>query len=663
MLPSDPPGTLVSLLQRAAVEKPEVSLRFPWDDEADDWPYAALYAEARRIAGGLRSEGLAPGRPVLLPIRSPAPFVRAFWGVVLAGLVPVPLPAPTRPDEAAAERLRAVQDTLAAAAVVAPRPEALVLEAQASPRLPLDALSTAAPLESVATPSPDARALLQFSSGSTGRPTGVPLTHRNILANIRAVARHLGLGPEDAGSNWMPLFHDMGLIGYHLVPLSAGIPQYHLQTRRFLRAPLRWLDHLTEAPVTVTAAPNFGQALLLRHLDRPTDGEWDLSSVRLVLNGAEPIAPSVQRNFVEALASYGLAPEALLPVYGLAEATLAVTMPSLEADPTVAALDRSAVQSHRRAEAPDADAEAPLRYVSVGRPIEGCEVRIVDDDGQPLPERQVGHVQVRGPSVATGPYAGATESPVTDAGWLRTGDLGFQRAGDLYVTGRADDVVIVRGQNLHANDLERAVINAVPAVRPGKVVACAAPEADEGGVVLFLAGHPSETMAEWVVSARQALRRRFGLSPIAEVPVAAREIPRTTSGKVQRYRLQDTYAEGAFDDRVRALNAVCAQRDGGAPARVPPRTTSEQLLHALWCRELGRPAEEVGVHDHFVDDLGGTSVQAAAILGALETEHRLHVPSDVLAERGTIAALADYLDAHPARAASSSTPRRTRFRG
>lgn len=657
--------TLPALCRRAARETPERAVgHVQAGGEVVSQTYAGLMEEAHRVTGGLRAAGPAPGTPVLLPVQDNESFLPLFWGAVLGGFVPVPMPAPS--GAAAHERLQAILGRLRDPIVVAD--EGLDLEPiHDDRRLVPAALRGAPPAADLHTPAPDDLAILQFSSGSTGQPKGVRLTHRNVLSNLGAIVEALRLHDGDVFSNWMPLFHDMGLIGYHLVPLSIGIPQYHLAPRNFLRRPLRWLDHLTDASATVTAAPNFGQELLLHHLGQREEAAWDLSSVRLLLNGAEPISVQVMEALMEALAPHGLAADAMLPVYGLAEATLAVTMPALGRRPTVATLDRQAFHEDRRAVPASDDDPDPIRFASEGRAIGDGEVRIVDGDDRPVPAGRVGAVQVRGPSVTEGYVrdAEATAAALTDDGWLRTGDRGFLRDGRLHVTGRLKDVVFVNGQNMHAHDLERAVIEAVSEARTGKVAVCGTSTEAGEQMVLFMAGTPSRATAERFVTAQQALRRRFGLTPDAMIPLASQEFPRTTSGKLQRYKLRDAYADGAFAELARTMADLVAEAEARRRTEAeitPPRTYREKILHRLWCRELGLPAEAIGVHDEFTD-LGGESMQAASILGRLETEHRLQIPSAVLAERGTIAELADYLDEHAARVRAAGRTQRTPFSG
>jgi len=514
------PSTLPALLARAARVAPSRGVHVvEADGSTTSCPYPELLDTARRIAGGLCASGVAPETPVLLPLSAPRAFVPAFWGTVLSGRVPVPLPAPDRPP--AHDRLRAVAAALDTPAAIVADPDATgdTLRPDGGPMFALEDLRSEDAAPAPPAPSPGDTALIQFSSGSTGAPKGVRLTHRNVQANLRAIARALQLGDGDAGSNWMPLYHDMGLVGYHLVPLFVGIDQFHLPTAHFLRRPLRWLDHLTAQPVTVTAAPTFGQRLVLRCLEgRAADRDWDLSDVRLLLNGAEPIDAAVMDRFAQALALHGLARTAMHPVYGLAEATLAVTMPARPDDPpTVASWDRDAMRTDRQTRPAPTDAEDPRRSVAVGAPVDGCEVRVVDAEDAPCPDGTLGHVQVRGDSIMPG-YVDADSDaddaePFTPDGWLRTGDLGVLCDGRLHVTGRQRDRLIVRGQTLHALDLERTVARAVPGVRPGKVAVCGPEDDDTGDVVLFLAGRPTEAIAERFVAARRVLQRQYGLTP------------------------------------------------------------------------------------------------------------------------------------------------------
>ncbi|PWS40753.1 non-ribosomal peptide synthetase, partial [Streptomyces sp. ZEA17I] len=419
-----------------------------------------LLDDALRVAGGLRGAGIAPGTCVPLLADRSEDFQPMFWGALAAGLVPVPL----APD---GRRALPVWEHLGRPPLVVDAASAsVVAELPGDVRaLDVDALRRGPVLEEPAVAGPDEVAFLQFSSGSTGVPKGVEVTHRAVLANLEQIGAASGLGSGDVVVSWMPYFHDMGLIGTHLAPLAARAKQVKIGPLTFAKRPRVWFEVADRHRATVLSAANFALALAVRRVPEEVVGRLDLSSVRLMLVGAEPIAPAVWREFARRMRPAGLDPAAAQPVYGLAEATLAVTFPppGEVAEPLV--LDRAALG---RGRAVDTVAGAgAVELMDVGLPVAGCAVRIVDDGGVELGDRRVGHILVRGPQLARGYHGlpGASAEVFSD-GWLRTGDLGFLREGRLCVTGRHKDVLFLNGRTFHAPDLE-AVAAATPGLPPG----------------------------------------------------------------------------------------------------------------------------------------------------------------------------------------------------
>lgn len=489
------PDTLLDVLLHAAEDVPGQEIVHVRDDGHDHVvTYAALRDDALRVAGGLRATGPAPGTPVPLLADSGADFQPLFWGALAAGLVPVPL-APE------AQRVGPVWELLGRPPVlVDDRTEGLLAELPGPVHaLRLAELRTSAPLREPARPAPGDLAFLQFSSGSTGSPKGVELTHEAVLANLRQIRTAMAITPDDVLATWMPYFHDMGLIGTHLVPLAAGLKQVRIEPLAFAKHPVRWLETAARHRATLLSAANFALALTLR---RVPDAAWaglDLSHVRLLLVGAEPIAPRVWREFAARAGQAGLDTTAMLPVYGLAEATLAVTVPPLGKTAQPLRLDRREL-SAGRAVPGEGDA---VELMDVGRPVPGCSVRITDRTGRVLEAGRVGHIEVRGPQVARGYHRdpGASEAAFTD-GWLRTGDLGFLHDGRLCVTGRHKDVVFVGGRTFHAIDVEETAA-ATPGLPGGTVAVVGSTDPGTGHdrVVVFV---------QWARPARATARPEIG---------------------------------------------------------------------------------------------------------------------------------------------------------
>ncbi len=483
---------------RADASRPHLYLREE-DGRTSAVTFGELYERAEACARGLVRRGVAPGDTVAIMLPTSQEFFFTFAGVLLAGAIPVPIYPPFRADRIAeyAERQSAILRNAEARLLVTFR-QAERVARLLTPRIPSLAgvvnasrLTEATPAEPAA-PLPRASAqeiaLLQYTSGSTGEPKGVILTHSNLLANIRAIGEAIEVRPDDAAVSWLPLYHDMGLIGAWMLPLYFGLPLAVLSPLAFLNRPERWLWAVHHHRATLGAGPNFAYELCVRKIaDRDIEG-LDLSSWRLALNGAEPVNPETLERFSERFARYGLRREALLPVYGLAEASLAVTMPPLGREPRVDRIERDAFEREGRAvpAAPGARPDDPnvATFVSVGRPVPQHEVRIVDSSGCDAGERVEGALWFRGPSATRGYYRNPEASRAlfpegeppggrqVSAGdrWVDSGDRGYQADGEIYVTGRVKDIIIKAGRNLYPHEIEE-LAGRVAGVRKGCVVA------------------------------------------------------------------------------------------------------------------------------------------------------------------------------------------------
>jgi len=545
-------------------------------------PYAELRERALALAGALAGRGLAPGGELVVAVADNETLLEAFWAAVLAGAVPVPLAPGANDDQrmkilrvmerladprllidaAALERLlglarrRGLEDAAAGIAARAIPAEALGPPGRTAPA---PAAGARAPAQSVPGDlAPERLAFVQFSSGSTSAPKGVALTHANLLANVRGIAASSGMRGRDTFLSWMPLSHDMGLIGFHLVPLVTGVDQHLLPTELFVRRPLLWLRAAARTRATLLCAPNFGYHHVLRVLKPDALAGLDLSAVRLLFNGAEPISLAVCESFLAAMAPYGLARRAMYPVYGLAEASLAVSFPKPGSGVRPVHVRRDRLGPGARVRPVPADAAGAVPFVRVGRPVRGCDVRISDPAGGAAGAGVVGAVQIRGANVTAGYYrdAAATAGAITADGWLDTGDLGFLSDGELVITGRAKDVLFVNGQNFYPQDLEAIALDE-PGVEPGKVAACGVRHAGApGDEVLVFLQHRGEPGA--LAPLARALRRRIGRATEIRVShvVPVRRIPKTTSGKVQRYALGEAWLAGEFDEALAVLEAL-----------------------------------------------------------------------------------------------------------
>ncbi|WP_158693256.1 AMP-binding protein, partial [Streptomyces viridochromogenes] len=538
------PVTLLDVLLHAAEETPgQVVVHVRGDGGEHTVTFAELRDDALRVAGGLHAAGLEPGTAVPLLADLGEDFQPMFWGALAAGLVPVPL-APE------ARRVGPVWEFLGGPAVVVDDSTAPLLAELPGPvrALRLGALRESRPLRSLPPRNPGDLAFLQFSSGSTGTPKGVELTHEAVLANLRQIRTATAVTSEDVVATWMPYFHDMGLIGTHLVPMAARLKQVRLEPLTFAKRPARWLEAVARHRATLLSAANFALALAVRRVPDSVWAALDLSSVRLMLVGAEPIAPRVWREFTAKAGPAGLDARAMLPVYGLAEATLAVSVPPLGEIAAPLCLHRKALGRGRAVPAePGPDA---VELMDVGRPVPDCEIRITDEAGEPLGDRCVGHIEVRGPQTARG-YHRSPDASATAfrEGWLRTGDLGFLNEGRLCVTGRHKDVVFVGGRTFHAPDLEETVAR-TPGLPAGTVAAIGSTDPDTGSdrVVAFVQwARPDPATALPVLDAAAArVREALGHDDVRVLPLPPGAFPRTTSGKLRRGEMRVRFEAGGY---------------------------------------------------------------------------------------------------------------------
>ncbi|PPK98725.1 amino acid adenylation domain-containing protein [Kineococcus xinjiangensis] len=653
-------GTLLDVLLNAAEVAPEqVVVRTAADGDERVLRYDELLQESLRVAGGLRTAGAEPGSPVIVLAGAGTDFLTGFWGALAAGLVPVPL-APVPAKVAAVWAQLGRPPLLAGADVTRPPGHLPGAGAPSGPRmLALDELRLADPLSRVHRPDAADVAFLQFSSGSTGAPKGVVLSHANVVANLRQARAAGAVTESDVMVSWLPYSHDMGLIGAHLTPLSLQLKQVKLDPADFGARPALWYEAAARHGATLLPMASFALALTVRRVTAEEVAALDLRSVRLVGVGAEPIPVPMWRAFSQHMRPSGLRPSALAPLYGLAEATLAVAFPPLGEVARPLVLDRRELSDGRAVDVePVPGGPPPVELLDVGYAVPGGELRVVGDEGEVLADSRVGHVEFRGPNVAGG-YSGQPEETARTFadGWLRTGDLGFLRRGRLCVTGRAKDVVFVAGQKFHACDLEQVAL-ATPGAPPGRVavVGRTDPAGGTERVAVFVTSRQplDDGLVPVLAAVRARVREALGHGDVCVLPIPPEDFPRTTSGKVQRSVLRERLTAGRFA----ALEAeVAARMSAGGTASAPPSTRSgiEERITRIWAEVLGVPASSISRDDRFLA-VGGSSLAALHVLAELETEFGGPLPQSLLRNCATVAALAEELAGVPEAAPRRAEP-------
>jgi acyl-CoA synthetase (AMP-forming)/AMP-acid ligase II len=567
--------TLVAALHRRADagEAPALWLE-ALDGGGEDVSCAELLDASLRSAAALAAGGVGRGDRVVIVLPTGRDFVTTFFGTLAAAATPVPLYPPAAPHQLPGflASLARVVGLVRPAKVVtlAPLDEAVRAHAGIGEQTDVVAAESirgedARAADAPAPPEPGDLALIQFSSGSTSDPRGVALTHANIMHNISAFGRGIPLGPPDRGVSWLPLYHDMGLIGTLLGTMVREVPLALFSPLDFLRRPAFWFEVITRRESTIGVAPQFAYNLCLAKIrDEDLEG-IDLSSLNVLLNGAEPVDAEVVRAFEERFAPWGLRPGVVTPCYGLAESALAVTMGNAGKPIPVRRLDRDS--GHVVARAADEVAERTMTVASAGAPLGETEVAILAPDGSRLPDETVGEIAVRSPSVCQGHVSEDGVVPLADAeGWLRTGDLGFLAGGELYPVDRRKDLVIVAGRNVYPHDLEREIAS-VPGTRRGRIAVFGVADAALGTEGVVVAAEVPQLDAGERARLATAIRRTvvsgLGVTPYDVVLLGRSGLPLTSSGKVRRHKMRELYERGELGDDAYSL------RQASGRERVP----------------------------------------------------------------------------------------------
>ncbi|MFH1160392.1 MAG: AMP-binding protein [bacterium] len=548
------PAVLPELLQRAASQFPAHGVGHVQPDKSIQFqPYPQLLDRARRMLAGFQQKGILRGDKVILSLDNSGEIIPVIWACFLGGIIPALLQPPGSFTEynPAAEKAEKVFRLLENPWVILSHKH---MESWMKSGITQNHLidSSTVSLDSDQPELPQLNtgdlALIQFSSGSTGDPKGVMLSHKNIITNIRDIITGIWLTENDISVSWLPLYHDMGLIGFQITPTLAGCQQYFIEPADFIKNPSLWLDNLSERQCNITGCPNFGQTIVNRYLNRKKDPTWDFSSIRVVFNGAEPISTFTMQEFISKLEEFGFDPVAMFPAYGLAEATLAVTFTPLEEQAEVLRFQRIPLLQEGIAVIADQEDENSMELVNLGRHLTHCTVKIIDETGAEVGEGIVGSVQASGENVSAGYYRNdeATGQTFID-GWLHTGDLGFLYKGDLFIMGRLKDVIFINGINYYAHDLEIVTHN-IEGVTSGKIVIAGYFDEREGRdkLLIFLVGSDNELTRTTFVKIKSHLKQGLGLQVDTFIPIRSNDIPRTSSGKIQRYKMVNRFLRGEF---------------------------------------------------------------------------------------------------------------------
>ena len=644
-------ATTLTALMEANRGAPRSLTYLEGEHETRSVSYGALYERALGILYRLQRLGARPGDKLILLLSANEPFVDAFWAAVLGGIIPVPV-APGISDEHRHKLLRiarALKDPFLyteqrllerignfalahgeSALYESLRPRAFLVEE-------LDVLGRSGKLHRA---QPQDVAFIQYSSGSTSTPKGIVLTHANLMANVHGVSTAAAFTDSDVSLSWMPLTHDMGLIGFHIIMFANRVDTHLMATELFVRRPLLWLQTAARVRASILCSPNFGYRHYLKVLGERPVGTLDLSAVRLIFNGAEPISVELCDEFMTRLAPTGLKRTAMYPVYGLAEASLAVSFPQPGAPYQATRFDRHQLGLNAAPAVLPAGSRDALQLMSVGGAIPHCALRIADAADNLLPAGRVGHIHIRGENVTPGYFQddASNAASFTADGWLRTGDLGLLHAGELYITGRDKEILFVNGQNYYPHDLER-IAEQVPGLEAGKVAVVGVRPADAAAELLLVFVLHRGELSDVLPLAREVTRRigeQSGLEVDAVVPV--QRIPKTTSGKLQRYLLAADYLAGKFDAELAEL-----ERLGGTRTALAGQGSAiEQQLRIICESELDGRHIDV---EQSLFDIGASSLKLIAIHERIDRTWPGLVDVTDIFEHPSVMALSAFIEA------------------
>lgn len=563
-------STLQSVLFHYAMETPERPHIYLQNETQPETviTYGDLYKNASKIAYGLVAKGIKPDDTVAIMLPTSSGFFYAFFGILLAGAIPVPIYPPFRVDRLEEYVLHEVKilNNAEARGLITFREAALLsrLLKSSVPSLKwvttIDRLSAYPELTTVVQRLPQEPALLQYTSGSTGDPKGILLKHENILANMQAVKEVLAIQPSDVAVSWLPLYHDMGLFTW-LNSLYFGIPVVILSPVTFLNHPEKWFWAIHYHRGTLSAAPNFAYELCIKKIENETLEGLDLSSWRLAFNGAEAVNPATLLAFYERFKPYGFNKLALTPVYGLAENTVALAVPIPNQPMRLDRIDNEAFEKALRA-IPTTDLKNSREFVSEGKAIPRHQIRIVNEDNVVLDERRVGLVQFSGPSAMSGYYQNrAATQKVYHDGWWDTGDLGYLADEELFITGRKKDVIIKAGRNIYPEVIEE-LVGSIPGIRKGCVIAFGVEDTKLGTEKIIIVAETKESRKDkdklsMIITEKVAAS--LGHPPDHIIFVAKRSIPKTSSGKLQRSTCKNAYLTGQLSKKYQSKHQQMAK--------------------------------------------------------------------------------------------------------
>ena len=646
-----------NLLIEAAENKKDKGILLVQGNDSDIFlSYEEILEKAMLCLGALQEKGIKQDDFAIISFQNNIDFIICFWACVLGGIVVVPISTPSafKGKNASLEKLINVWNTLEKPVIISDasiingmKNNELYSECQEMNMLDISILRENTTKGKMNLSEIEKTAFVQFSSGSTNTPKGVILTHKNLLTNIEGIIESGGLTSEDRVLSWMPYYHDMGLIGFHISLIALGMFQINMNPMKFVKRPTLWFDLISKHKITMTSSPNFGYRLLLRKVKDKHLKEWDLSSLRLIFNGAEPISMPLVNEFMEKLSGCNLSETSMFMVYGMAEACLAVAFPPVNSKPLSHFISRNSLVNKSKVEEVEESAKDALQVADEGYPVAGMQVRVVNDDGEIVPENVLGEIQIKGDNVTKG-YINNPEATAKSFqdDWLKTGDTGFIIDGRLCVTGRIKDIIFVNGQNFFAHDIEFK-LEEIEGVETGKVVVGGWHDEKEGRekIAIFSSLRVKEDeLKSFYGNMLSKISETFGI--YIDFVVLVKAIPKTTSGKVRRFMLVQSFLDNEFADSTLNSSELLLNIEEKAEETDEDESLalniSRDKIKEIWADVLDRPAQSIGYNQSFFS-LGGTSIKAVQVLGMLEDELDITLGHDILINCRTINEMEEYL--------------------
>ncbi|MGB8453571.1 MAG: AMP-binding protein [Anaerocolumna sp.] len=602
----------------AGIKDQDTGIHFIYSQNREVYlPYTELYQQAKVSLYQFQNRGMVKGDELVFQIVDNQDFIRTLWACLLGGIIPIPITTGNSKENG--NKVAKIWEQLSNPyLIISPEIHDSFLE------LLDEVVENKKVIENIkgrifnikqedglegivmGTLEEDI-AYVQFSSGSTGDPKGVTLSHKNIMTNVKSIIKGCHSVKTDISISWMPLTHDMGLIGMHFTPLVLGADQYIMTPTMFVKRPQLFLEKITEHKVTITSIPNFGYSHLLQKMDDKNEYKWDLSSLKVIFNGAEMISYHLVKNFMSRMKQYGLKEQAMFPVYGMAEASLAITFSILGEGIKGVIVDRSTASVGQQIIEVETESEKVSVFVDLGYPVVNCQVRIVDDKGSIVTDHIVGNIQIRGDNVTKGYYRRKDLNTVIlqRDGWLDTGDIGFFRSKSLVVLGRSKEVIIVNGQNYYATDLER-LAERLSTIKFSDIAVAGYFDGTVEQILVFVTYRGELKEFEFATEEiRLGIFHELGLSVNYVIPI--KKMHKTTSGKTQRFKLLEEYRNGIFDDTIDMIDHIRKERLSQR-TREAPITQIEVKVMDIVKAVLG--TENIGI----ADDLFYYSLQSMLVM-------------------------------------------------